>query len=432
MATIAVGPGPNAVAVAPNGSLAYVTNSFAKSPGTVSVIDTAGNTVARTIEVYRNPNRVAITPDGEFAYVANFRSWNVAVIDTTSQAVVSTIPLFGRPSGVAMHPNGAAVYVATLSGRIEVIDTATNTLTASIAVGDSPYGIAPTHDGGIGYVANFGSGTVAVLDLGNATQTAGIVVGNGPFAVAVSCVGSDCTAPAFTPRPTRTPTTTPIATATSSPTATHPPTNTPVPTGTPLPPASMDIGAVTGRAGDTVTISVQLHVPGEPVAGTQNDLAFDPNAAIAPRANGKPDCSVNPDIDKTASAFRFFPPGCTVGVDCDRLRALIFSIGNTAPIANGAVLYTCRVHIASGAAPGRYPLRFSAELASTPDGRSIELIASDGSIVVVAASAQSGVFVTAAEGRGGGGCQIASPASGDAAGLFLLFVVLRWPLRRRS
>ena len=106
LTTIAVGAGPNAIAITPDGNFReYVTNSFTKSPGTVSVIDLHANAVTATVEVYRNPNRLAITPDGRFVYVGNFRSWNVAVIETASNAVTTTVPLFGRPSGVAVNPN---------------------------------------------------------------------------------------------------------------------------------------------------------------------------------------------------------------------------------------------------------------------------------------------------------------------------------------
>src|ERR1700719_4066893 len=47
---------------------AYVTNNVL---GTVSVIDTANNTVVATVTVGMGPTGVAITPDGLHAYVAN-------------------------------------------------------------------------------------------------------------------------------------------------------------------------------------------------------------------------------------------------------------------------------------------------------------------------------------------------------------------------
>src|SRR5262244_2845507 len=55
---------------------AYVTNS---ASNTVSVIDTATNTVVATVPVGSVPLGVAITPDGTRAYVANPGSGTVSV-----------------------------------------------------------------------------------------------------------------------------------------------------------------------------------------------------------------------------------------------------------------------------------------------------------------------------------------------------------------
>ena len=48
----------------------------------VSVIDTANNTIVATVGGVGSPFGVAITPDGTRAYVTNQESTNVSVIDT--------------------------------------------------------------------------------------------------------------------------------------------------------------------------------------------------------------------------------------------------------------------------------------------------------------------------------------------------------------
>src|SRR5215469_16917540 len=73
---------------------AYVTNS---GSGTVSVIDTATNTVVATVPVGSDPNGVAITPDGTRTYVTGSPT---SVIDTSTNTVVATVPVGGNPSGV--------------------------------------------------------------------------------------------------------------------------------------------------------------------------------------------------------------------------------------------------------------------------------------------------------------------------------------------
>ena len=123
--------------------VAYVTN---QASGTVSVIETSGNTVAATVTVGDGPGGVAITPDGAFAYVSNFQgSGTVSVIETSTNTVAATVTVGGGPHGVAITPDGAFAYVTNANGdNVSVIETSTNTVTATVTVGDSPFGVAIT------------------------------------------------------------------------------------------------------------------------------------------------------------------------------------------------------------------------------------------------------------------------------------------------
>ena len=127
---------------------------------------------------------------------------------------------------------------------------------------------------------------------------------------------------------------------------------------------------------------------GSTCQAVQNDIIFDRHTAVAARANGKPDCVVNPAIDKNASGFAFQPPTCASSGDCDRLRAVIIAIDNSDLIPNGAVLYTCSVDIAADAAPGTYPLENIEVVASAPQGVRVMSTGTDGQIVVAGASGQ--------------------------------------------
>jgi YVTN family beta-propeller protein len=102
----------------------------------VSVIATATNTVTATIPVGDFPFGVAVTPDGSKVYVTNSNS--VSVIATPTNTVTATIPVGGL--GVAVTPDGSKVYVANHgSNSVSVINTATNTVTATIPVGNVPF-----------------------------------------------------------------------------------------------------------------------------------------------------------------------------------------------------------------------------------------------------------------------------------------------------
>lgn len=65
--------------------------------GTVSVIETATNTVTDTVSVGSNPFGVSVTPDVTSAYVANRYSNTVSVINTATNAITATVNVGGFP-----------------------------------------------------------------------------------------------------------------------------------------------------------------------------------------------------------------------------------------------------------------------------------------------------------------------------------------------
>jgi hypothetical protein len=147
----------------------------------------------------------------------------------------------------------------------------------------------------------------------------------------------------------------------------------------------LEVGTATGFPGDSVTISVRLTTDaGEEVAGTQNDLRFDPAVvAVAAREDGKPDCSVNPDINKLATAFGFRPAGCMPELrECSAVRTIVLAFDNVDPIAGGSILYTCRMEIAADAAPGEYSLANTRAGYAPPPGGDRPAVGGEGLVVV--------------------------------------------------
>jgi YVTN family beta-propeller protein len=161
-ATIGVGSRPIGVTFSPNGSRIYVTNS---GSDTVSVIDAATTAVIATVPVGSFPQGVAITPDGSRAYVGSSFSHFVSVLATATNTVTGTIDIGRDSTALAITPDGSRAYVtSTGTGFVSVIDTATNTLIATIATAASPVGIDITPDGSRVYVANNLGGAVSVID----------------------------------------------------------------------------------------------------------------------------------------------------------------------------------------------------------------------------------------------------------------------------
>jgi len=77
-----------------------VTNGGTNS---VSVIDTATNTVVATVTVGSNPSGVALNSRGTRVYVTNRDSDSVSVIDTVTNAVLTTLQVGGVPLAIAVR-----------------------------------------------------------------------------------------------------------------------------------------------------------------------------------------------------------------------------------------------------------------------------------------------------------------------------------------
>ena len=170
-----------------------------------------------------------------------------------------------------------------------------------------------------------------------------------------------------TPAPTFTHTALP-----PTPTNTTPPAATPTNTAIPQPPCTppaIQIEFVAGTPGTQTTITAILHTGGASVAGTQNDITFDPEARVNAKSTGKPNCTVNADINKGGTSFAYRPSGCT-GDACTTVRALVVATDNTDPIPDGSVLYTCVIDVAS-VANTTYPLTVTGVVLSDPVGNKV-------------------------------------------------------------
>jgi YVTN family beta-propeller protein len=160
--------------------------------GTISVIDTATNTVTAVIPTGRYPYAVAVNPSGTRVYVTKDYYGELAVIDAATNTVLSTVLLpHTNPLGVAVNPDGTRVYVSDfLNSTISVLDTATNTVIGEVLPGSNPYGLTVNPAGTKLYVANNASGTVSVLDTASNAVVNTITVGGSPTDVIMNADGS--------------------------------------------------------------------------------------------------------------------------------------------------------------------------------------------------------------------------------------------------
>lgn len=205
--SISVGFNPNGIAVTPDGKYAYVANNNNNSvPGgdTVSVINLSTNRVVATISLpaLGEPYTVTINAAGTKVYVTNSNSTTVSVIDTATNTITATITGFDGPSGFAIRPNSNFAYVNNYGAgfpdqsgfgtTVRVVDLNTNTIVgAAITVGQAPAALAATPDGAFIYVANYvdgnpGTGTMSVIRTSDNTVVATIPGFSGPFDIAIT------------------------------------------------------------------------------------------------------------------------------------------------------------------------------------------------------------------------------------------------------
>ncbi|MCV7173113.1 hypothetical protein H7I41_24630 [Mycobacterium manitobense] len=163
-APIQVGAAPYGIFKTPAGAThsdLYVVNATTNS---VSIIDTATDTVVATVPVGALPTGVAFSPDGSLAYVAG--ADNLSIIDTSSRQFVLTTATDGSPDGQPFD------YVVATEDHIYLTDqylvspaaggTLNNQLTVvSFFAGENPSAPAITSTSVQG--ANPNSGAVPVI-----------------------------------------------------------------------------------------------------------------------------------------------------------------------------------------------------------------------------------------------------------------------------
>jgi len=169
--------------LSPDGKFVYVTS---ENDGAVSIVDTAGAKVVKTIKVGRRPRSVAFLPDGSRAFVTNENDGTVSVIDAIRQEPLSTILLGDgvKPMGLAINKAGSKLYVSTGRGKkVFVLDTTSNAIAMSFEVGQRPWGIALSPDEKLLFTANGPSNDVSVVDAASGAIIRKVKAGDRPWGV---------------------------------------------------------------------------------------------------------------------------------------------------------------------------------------------------------------------------------------------------------
>ncbi len=193
--TIAVGPGPKAIAVNSSTNRIYVSGqSGTDADASVTVIDGATNKFLTSIPIgtygryYDNPSGLAVNNRTNTVYATSPLDGTLYVIDGSRNAVVRSVAIGDEPTALAVNESTNTVYVtnsASKGGRITVVDGRSGIITSEVAVGREPRGVAVDPIRNLVYVTSH-DGNVIVVDGRTNQKTQTLWSGENPYGVAVN------------------------------------------------------------------------------------------------------------------------------------------------------------------------------------------------------------------------------------------------------
>lgn len=175
---------PWGIAISPNGERAYVTFTN----GHLAIIDTATDTIVKTVNVPFYAGGIAVSPDGSRLYLVDVPAagGGLSVLNAKSGAVIATIPVGPDPLDVALSPDGTMAYVADVAvNMLTEVDTTTKKVVATWATSSGGWFVAVA--GGSAYVTDYNSAAVTVATPG-ADEATSFAVGNDPTGIALVTV----------------------------------------------------------------------------------------------------------------------------------------------------------------------------------------------------------------------------------------------------
>jgi YVTN family beta-propeller protein len=173
---VTVGGSPLEATPTPAGDKLLVANS---ADGTISVVDAASKTIAKTLTVGANPIGAWIGADGR-AYVTSESDKKLSVIDLATFTVLETVTLAGIP-GQALSTAGGEVWIALEgAGKVAILGGSPLGPVAEIKAGMRPHGLALSPDGASMYLTDENGGQVIELDVATRAMKRMLNVGGRP------------------------------------------------------------------------------------------------------------------------------------------------------------------------------------------------------------------------------------------------------------
>ncbi len=160
-----------------------------ESGNSLTVLDTATNTVATTLTGIQGPHNVQVGRDAATVYATSTGADTVVAIDADTYQVTATAPTGPHPAHVIEAANGK-VYVANSDdGTVSMFQGQSLQPVGRIEVGGMPHGLRASTEGSVIVVANHMTGALDVIDSRTDQVRGSVPVGDGPAQVAVTSDG---------------------------------------------------------------------------------------------------------------------------------------------------------------------------------------------------------------------------------------------------
>lgn len=181
---IAVGEGPQGIAITADGKTAYVA---CYGSAEIFPINLSTRKPGEPISVKRHPYSIAIAYN-KMAYVTHHGSHEISSIDLETGVVKTAFTLKEKPLALAIDGQMAYVTCHDLKGIIP-IQLETKTIHPPLMVKHQPHHIAIAPDGKNAYVTHPQSNTITPIDLETGVAASPITVGSLPHDIAISPEG---------------------------------------------------------------------------------------------------------------------------------------------------------------------------------------------------------------------------------------------------
>ena len=175
--------GTHGIALDPAGKLGYISDGGSNA---VVVFDRHSFATITTIPTETNPDGIVFEPVTATVWAFNGRSKSVSVIDTASNTVVATIALPGKPEFPTVDGKGNVYDTIEDTSQIVKLDAHARAITATWKLtSESPSGQAIDPEHGLLFAVCDGK-QMAVVDTATGKQIASPTIGTGPDAAGFS------------------------------------------------------------------------------------------------------------------------------------------------------------------------------------------------------------------------------------------------------